>query len=883
MIALLTVVLFIPWIPSSGQAAIYYVATTGNNGSDGSEATPWQTIQKALDTMVAGDTTFVFGGTYNTAGVRFKTSGTDSNPISLLNYPNQRPIIRCTSTSQQVLLQNATAYNLPIGWIVFSGFEITNCLDGIKYYNLHDTTISRNDIHDNLNQGIIGTGTRLLITQNVIHHNGSFAECATTPSSCNKDHGIYSYGTAYTITNNLIYDNLAVGIQLTGSSAYNPASHAGPEYVESHDWIIANNTIAYQSYGSAVNIWGSRCNNARIENNIIYENAQQLTGTGQGVRFTGVTCTGIQIRNNHAYATSPGRTVFLDTSATEGVQYTQSGNVVNVSPPAFITAGGTVPGSPDFRLTASAPANIALANEFPNNSTNVVGAFKTVADPSCSISANIITCTFSMSTAVPISNLSTTGVTIGCTGANCPGGGLTASSVSNSVGTDTIVNIHVSGFAGDACVATAQSVTLSYASATGSWSANDDIGPAPELDQKIFSFTNLPVSNQCTGSGPSGYPSGYYIYYKFDEGTGTNANDESANNLDGTLTSGATWGTGKSGSGVTIQDNTTQYVAVPYGSGVNPTTQSLTIAFGINVPSSAQSLTERHIGSPVGTNQRLYISRAGGTWRIGAQGSNDSIASDLAVDVGWNHLCLQVNASTDTITLYKNGVASVSPGAVKTVTSYTLAGNIEIGHIPELMGGDATFDDFLLYQSVQDCAAIYAAFQGEGAPLSGTFTQEAIQVQSPFTVGGVAQNIAAINASKTVVPNGSVAVVFQVHCENISDCSEAAFKLTYRRNGSATRIHVPNTETSDGIWMYGASTSSGLNTGQITTRLTGTCHVQTGTTQLTASQIPTVDLAQDDCVMLRYLVRVRNPGDYFDLALQTQDGEDLSGGYDVES
>lgn len=884
------------FMPSTSRAATYYVATTGSNSNDGlTESTPKLTIAHTVSLMVAGDTAYVHGGTYNEGYIRFSRPGTQASPIKLLNYPNEIPIIvfvnpnaPTNSNNNRIDILHASGQNVAIGWITIEGFEITNGHDGIKWYSGHDLTIQRNKIHGNHFMGLIGIGgLRVSILKNIIHSNGNDALCALESWRCNQHHGIYAHGSDYIIRENVFYNQrTGFGIQQNGSSTSNFSAsvHPSAEFAGAANWIIDSNTFAYQYRRGGIVMWGANCDGTRIENNIFYENnVTNLNSGPQGIEFTSASnSTGTSFRNNHCYASGSGNTTCLGSGSPADI--ITSGNVINISPPAFVDGGSnSLPVSPDFRLTASAPVNICLPNEFPNNSTCVVGAFKTIPSPTAVLTANIATLTFPMSTAVPVSNLSTTGVSLNCPVQVCPGSPA-VDTVAKRTGTDTQVDVTISGITSNACLSDATSATISYDADDGSWTGNDNIGPYPGLSQKIFSFTNLAVTNLCDGTAPSGYPAGYYMYYKFDEGTGTNANDESANNLDGTLTNGATWGNGKHGAGVTIADNTTQYVAIPYGSGVNPTTQSLTIAFGVNVPQGAQSLSNGYFGTPIDIDRRFYISMANGTWRVGAQASNDAQASELAVDVGWNHLCLTVEAGTPaTITLHKNGVASTSSGARKTVTSYTLAGNIELGHIAGFTGGDGTFDDFLIYQSVQDCAAIYTAFQSGSSSPSGTFAQEAVQAQAVHLVGGSPANIASLNAPKTVVARGAVAVVFQVHCENVEDCSATAFRLTYRRNGSASRMHVPNAETSDGIWMYGQSTETGLNTGTTTTRLTGTCSVTAGSTQVTADQVPNVDLPQDGCVMLRYLVRVRNPGDYFDLALQTENGVDLNGGYDVES
>ena len=75
------------------HAATYYVATTGSDFNKGtSETTPFLTVNKAVDTMVAGDTTYVRGGLYIGPGVRFRRTGTAAAPIKLLNYPGESPI-----------------------------------------------------------------------------------------------------------------------------------------------------------------------------------------------------------------------------------------------------------------------------------------------------------------------------------------------------------------------------------------------------------------------------------------------------------------------------------------------------------------------------------------------------------------------------------------------------------------------------------------------------------------------------------------------------------------------------------------------------------------------------------------------------------------------
>ena len=322
----------------AAHAATYYVATTGNNSNPGTENKPWRTITYAVAAMVAGDTAYVRGGTYSTEGtIRFKRTGTATAPIKLLNYPGESPVIDYVDqqVGDTVTILHASGQNVAMGYITIEGFEIKNGYDGIKFYSMHNSVIRRNWIHDNINQGILGIGGHHnLFDRNIISHNGNFTGCEAGAKTkigttiCNQTHGMYMHGNTYTITNNLIYDNLAVGIQQNGSgtSSYRTTRHPGPEFSGASSWVIAHNTIAYHSYGPGILLWGSRSNNIRIENNILYENQQASRPTsGQGVFFTGMGGTGVTIRNNLCYASgSGGIACFGATGATEGVNYSQS-------------------------------------------------------------------------------------------------------------------------------------------------------------------------------------------------------------------------------------------------------------------------------------------------------------------------------------------------------------------------------------------------------------------------------------------------------------------------------------------------------------------------------------------------------------------------------
>ncbi|MEK3785416.1 carbohydrate binding domain-containing protein [Paenibacillus sp. FSL K6-1230] len=70
-------------------SSVYYVSTTGDDiTGTGTLSNPWKTIQKAADTMTAGDTCIIRGGTYQET-VTLRTSGTSVSPINFKAYPGE--------------------------------------------------------------------------------------------------------------------------------------------------------------------------------------------------------------------------------------------------------------------------------------------------------------------------------------------------------------------------------------------------------------------------------------------------------------------------------------------------------------------------------------------------------------------------------------------------------------------------------------------------------------------------------------------------------------------------------------------------------------------------------------------------------------------------
>jgi len=127
---------------SQSWATNYFVAKTGSDAAAGGVSTPWLTIQKAANTMVAGDTVTVNAGTY-AERVGVTTSGTAGN---FIRY----------QTNGVVVMQG---FRVQASYTQVVGFEITNSnslyYTGIGVYvaGTHNEVTS-NYVHDLYWEGI---------------------------------------------------------------------------------------------------------------------------------------------------------------------------------------------------------------------------------------------------------------------------------------------------------------------------------------------------------------------------------------------------------------------------------------------------------------------------------------------------------------------------------------------------------------------------------------------------------------------------------------------------------------------------------------------------------------------------------------------------------
>jgi parallel beta-helix repeat protein len=331
------------------HATSYYVALNGNDNNPGTEALPWRHIQKAANTLIAGDSVFIKAGRYRER-VTVQNIGTVNNYIVFTKYQNDEVIIDGTNANGTNIvwwnwnglfdvsnkkyikiiglkIENSTfggiwaedadhitiqdnythnTFSCGIGvWnsnniIVDNNEVVLACNDGgeecISIANSYNCDIKRNHVHNN-GSGLIGgegidikAGSHdVQVHENLVHH-------------LNNRTGIYADGwdTIYHTYNIDIYQNEVHHCKETGISV---ASEGGGliEYIN-----IYNNLSRDNKYGG-IEVGGWKhpgytgptpIKHIKIINNTSYNNGSYDNGWGFGININNAFAEDVIIRNN---------------------------------------------------------------------------------------------------------------------------------------------------------------------------------------------------------------------------------------------------------------------------------------------------------------------------------------------------------------------------------------------------------------------------------------------------------------------------------------------------------------------------------------------------------------------------------------------------------
>jgi hypothetical protein len=306
------------------EAALYYVATTGNDATgDGSIERPWLTVPKGIRSLRAGDTLYIRGGTYtlnavygiaasDTYGCQSGCPTSWATATKIMNYPGERVTINHLGINMD--------NNISIGgvaYLIWQGDSRTNFIHqwngsggdqtGMRWVNgVHHIRMQRMTIRNFNSHGMGGGGTCttsppvkptfIEVLDNEVRNNGDNFREDGGPADAH-EHGIYpSCGDDWLIDGNYFVGNYAYGIHVNAKN--------------SNRLVITRNIIEGRKgpLGTAAGIYISGGSGHSVINNLIIgkgNQANKLT-IGAQVDSTAINPT---IFNNTIYDVPTG--IFL--------------------------------------------------------------------------------------------------------------------------------------------------------------------------------------------------------------------------------------------------------------------------------------------------------------------------------------------------------------------------------------------------------------------------------------------------------------------------------------------------------------------------------------------------------------------------------------------
>jgi parallel beta-helix repeat protein len=310
------------------DAATYYTATTGSDANPGTATAPFRTVAKGVSPLRPGDTLLIKSGTYAEALNNKIPGGTSwSAPVTVAAYPGHTVTLRPPINSGYVLMfSHAARQYIVVDGLILDAINVTK---GVVYIGTsaggtsHHIRLKNSEVKNaqltNTNadpttphgQGIFvdaGADGNEFINLKV-HDNGAsdfdhgfyIRSSSNLIERCqvyrNAGWGLNIFSTTGThvnnniIRNNKIYDNARVGPRGdgivvssgNGNLVYNNLIWGNKKGIQvtraSHTKVYNNTVYANQTTGILIS---SSTYNSRIQNNIVYGNAQAIRNDGTG-------------------------------------------------------------------------------------------------------------------------------------------------------------------------------------------------------------------------------------------------------------------------------------------------------------------------------------------------------------------------------------------------------------------------------------------------------------------------------------------------------------------------------------------------------------------------------------------------------------------------
>jgi len=339
-------------LESRALFSAYFVAPTGSDTGLGTSAAPWKTIQKAFDSVKAGDVVTVRAGEYAGAS-RMSMKGTAAAPILFKADPGV--LVTSKAVKETAVDTGLELYGYDDAtrstYVTLDGFTVNNAsgtisTDGSSGFRIRwtDHVTLRNCTA--VNNGWMGFYTSRNTNLTIANSESAFNNGFVDPLSTARNHGIYvDGGSSYvTLSNNSVHDNNGNGIHsnensnhllIEGNRVFNNGAIGGSALNNDglQDSVIRNNLL-YNNKAKGLSLYNRDSVNPASGNTIINNTIIQPGGT------SALTVLGAAINTkiyNNILVTPGGPTIYFDDAARPG---SAIDNNVHVSSSSLPFSGG---------------------------------------------------------------------------------------------------------------------------------------------------------------------------------------------------------------------------------------------------------------------------------------------------------------------------------------------------------------------------------------------------------------------------------------------------------------------------------------------------------------------------------------------------------------
>jgi hypothetical protein len=307
------------------------LSSTPHSRAASIEIGPGDDFRTAMQTLVAGDTLTLQGGTYQlTSYFNLELDGTASQPITIRAKSGEQPHVLFVDASQNIVNVSNSAF------VVFDGIEFSGGSRGLRFTRASDITVRNCHVHDTAANAIAANDAgsdyaRLTFVHNEIDHAGDTAEgfyLGCNEDACRVHDSLIANNHIHDLTGptvtqgdgieiklgsyaNIVRDNVIHDTAYPGITLYGVDGHGARNVIERNlvwnsgdngiqvdsDAIVRNNIVlGAAAAGFAANSQqGVTPGNLEIVNNTI------INAGGDAIHLSGVGAA-ITIANNALYA-----------------------------------------------------------------------------------------------------------------------------------------------------------------------------------------------------------------------------------------------------------------------------------------------------------------------------------------------------------------------------------------------------------------------------------------------------------------------------------------------------------------------------------------------------------------------------------------------------